>query len=108
MDALLRLELGQGIDAQRMLTEVLYARDVLLVCDAHADNDLQALAQHFRAAVADTSEDGGQPTTQSGLASEFKSSRPDSAPGPLTAPSAQGAQAAQPGRWFSPSRWLTK
>jgi hypothetical protein len=113
IDALLRLELGHGIDGKRMLTETLYARDVLLVCDAHPDSDLAAMAHHFRAAVADTSDESGQASghsTQSGLSSSFSSdieaSRPGTLPGVL--PSAPGAQTARAGNWFSASRWRSK
>lgn len=45
---LLLKELGQGIDVQRMVQQRLYARDVLLVCDARPGTDLASLAQHFR------------------------------------------------------------
>ncbi|MFY9511414.1 MAG: hypothetical protein WAQ05_10635 [Rubrivivax sp.] len=45
---LLLKELGQGIDVQRMVNQRLYARDVLLVCDARPGSDLASLAQHFR------------------------------------------------------------
>ena len=50
MHALLMHEFGQGVDIQRLLKEPLYARDVLLVCDALRDSDLSVLAQQFRAA----------------------------------------------------------
>ena len=99
IDALLQLELRQGIDNKRMLTEALYARDVLLVCDAHPGTDLAALAHHYRAAVAEASVDAGP---SSGLGSDFKSSRRDSLP---PAPAAQKEAASA---WFSPSRWLGK
>ncbi|MEY3296396.1 MAG: hypothetical protein RLZZ451_2444, partial [Pseudomonadota bacterium] len=45
-------ELGQGIEAPRMLAEPLYARDVLLVCDALAVTDGPLLARAFRRAAA--------------------------------------------------------
>ena len=47
--ALLR-EIGFGIDVGRLLKHVLYARDVLLVCDACEGHDLRRLAIAFRAA----------------------------------------------------------
>lgn len=50
--ALLR-ELGQGIDVGRLLKQPLYARDVLLVCDACPGNDLPRLAKAFRGASQD-------------------------------------------------------
>ena len=52
IDALLQRELGEGIDVERMLVEPLYARDVLLVCDAFPGSDLASLAGHFRTASA--------------------------------------------------------
>lgn len=50
--ALLR-ELRQGIDVGRLLKQALYARDVLLVCDACDRNDLPRLAKAFRGATHD-------------------------------------------------------
>jgi len=44
----LKRELGCGIDIGRLLKQPLYARDVLLVCDASEDNDLRRLAAAFR------------------------------------------------------------
>jgi hypothetical protein len=45
--ALMR-ELGFGIDVGRLMKQPLYARDVLLVCDACSGHDLQRLAIAFR------------------------------------------------------------
>ena len=56
INALLVAELGQGIDRQRMVDEALYARDVLLVCEAFPGGDLASLAKHFRAAAAEVAE----------------------------------------------------
>jgi hypothetical protein len=53
IDLLLQDELGLGIDLQRMLTEPLYRRDVLLVCDAHRGHELADLARQYRAAEAE-------------------------------------------------------
>lgn len=53
IDALLEGELGQGIDFERMLRDPLYARDVLLVCDAFPGHELATLAGEFRAAMAE-------------------------------------------------------
>ena len=50
---LLERELGLGVDAQRLLTERLYLRDVLLVCDAHRGGELAALSTGFRRAAAE-------------------------------------------------------
>lgn len=51
--ALLEQEIGLGVDAQRMLTERLYMRDVLLVCDAHRGGELAELATWFRRSAAE-------------------------------------------------------
>ena len=48
INLLLQRELAQGIDVPRLLAQPLYARDVLLVCDAVRGNDLAMLAQQFR------------------------------------------------------------
>ena len=48
INLLLQRELAQGIDVPRMLAQPLYARDVLLVCDAVRGSDLAMLAQQFR------------------------------------------------------------
>ena len=61
MDALLQRELGQGVDVPRMLAQPLYARDVLLVCDAMPESDLAMLAQQFREALAKDEEAASQP-----------------------------------------------
>ena len=51
MDVLLQAELGLGIDLQRMVGDTLYARDVLLVCEAYHGHELAELARQFRFAV---------------------------------------------------------
>jgi len=58
IDALLHQELGQGIDLQRMMAEPLYARDVLLVCDAYRGHELAELAREFRAAQLEAPPEG--------------------------------------------------
>ena len=61
IDVLLQARLGRGIDLQRMVAEPLYARDVLLVCDAHRGEELAELAQSFRAAaLEEPADDAGQ------------------------------------------------
>ncbi len=65
INALLQHELGQGIDAKRMLAQPVYARDVLLVCDAMRDSDLALLAQQFRAASDVDDEPPSQPASLS-------------------------------------------
>jgi hypothetical protein len=61
-------ELGFGIDVGKMLKRPLYARDVLLVCDAQAGSELARLAQKYRAAPV---EDASRPA-----AAGFLESRP--------------------------------
>ena len=79
-------ELGQGIDRQRMLQDPVYARDVLLVCDAHPGTAMAALAQHFRQSVREDA----QPDPPGFSASRFLSSLfgPSSKPG-LSGPSSK-------------------
>jgi hypothetical protein len=67
--ALLR-EVGQGIDVGRLLKHPLYARDVLLVCDACTGHDLRRLATAFRGASMPDRAAGG-----SGGSSGFDSSQ---------------------------------
>ena len=68
--ALLR-EIGHGIDVGRLLKHPLYARDVLLVCDACTGHDLRRLAIAFRGASSTDAETGAP----SG-ASQFGASQP--------------------------------
>ncbi|MBA4177327.1 MAG: hypothetical protein C0505_12340 [Leptothrix sp. (in: Bacteria)] len=56
ISALLQRELGQGVDAKRMLAEPMYARDVLLVCEALPGSELAELAARFRAALANAAD----------------------------------------------------
>lgn len=48
IDAALQRDLGEGIDLARMLSDPLYRRDVLLVCDAQDGPELPAMAKEFR------------------------------------------------------------
>ena len=50
IDAALLRELGEGIDLARMLSDPLYQRDVLLVCEAHEAPELKAMASEFQQA----------------------------------------------------------
>lgn len=59
---LLEQEIGVGVDAMRMLTERLYMRDVLLVCDAHRGHELAELASWFRRSAAETPSDAAPPS----------------------------------------------
>lgn len=99
MHFVLLRELGQGIDVGKMLKRETYARDVLLVCDAHGERELARLAQAFRAAT----DDAGQPSASTmawresqfvgGESSGFGASRPMTAHAPVTTPAA-------PRTWF--------
>ena len=66
INALLVQEMGQGIDPARMLAESLYARDVLLVCEALPGSELAELAPRFRQALQAVEPDhdarAGQPS----------------------------------------------
>ena len=66
INALLVREMGQGIDPARMLAEPLYARDVLLVCEALPGSELAELAPRFRLALkaleADHEASNGRPS----------------------------------------------
>jgi hypothetical protein len=82
--ALLR-EIGQGIDVGSLLKHPLYARDVLLVCDACTGHDLRRLAIAFRAAsTPGASASGGSDSsgfgTSQAWASSLASSPPESIP----------------------------
>lgn len=59
---LLEQEIGVGVDAMRMLTERLYMRDVLLVCDAHRGHELAELASWFRRSAAEAPADAAPPS----------------------------------------------
>jgi hypothetical protein len=58
--ALMR-ELGQGIDLKQMLHSALYARDVLLVCQAYPGSELQLLGRQFAQATAQAERLATQP-----------------------------------------------
>jgi hypothetical protein len=83
--ALLR-EIGQGIDVGRLLKHPLYARDVLLVCDACTGHDLRRLATAFRGASMPGANAGGGAGDSSGFgtsqawSSSLASLPPDSVP----------------------------
>ena len=83
--ALMR-EIGQGVDVGRLLKHALYARDVLLVCDACTGHDLRRLAIAFRAASMPDAAAGGRAGDSSGFgssqawSSSLVSLPPDSVP----------------------------
>ena len=99
---LLERDLGQGVDARRMLNDPLYARDVLLVCEAEPGSELDQLARRFRKAPAFRMRDP-EPASPGGAASTgFGASRPG---GPSGLPG-MAAGRAQRRPWYSPARWL--
>jgi hypothetical protein len=109
IDLQLRQHLGQGVDASRVLSDVRYARDMLLVCDAMAGTGLPLLAHQYRKAeqlMARTAEqhaigrDAGPPQPWGANTSGFGLTRPP--------PPASDSKAGDAGKrpWFSPSRWL--
>ncbi len=51
MGQMLLRELGSSVEVKRMLAQPLYARDVLLVCDAMRGSELATLAEQYRAAT---------------------------------------------------------
>ena len=59
-------ELGQGIEVEKMLNQPLYARDVLLVCDACPGTELVRLAALFRESQPPAA--GGGPGAPAGQA----------------------------------------
>jgi hypothetical protein len=71
--ALLR-ELGLGIEIGRLLKHPLYARDVLLVCDACEGNELPRLARALRGAMQEAVEAGATGTSSFGM-SAFSASQ---------------------------------
>jgi len=81
--ALLR-EIGQGIDVGRLLKHPLYARDVLLVCDACTGHDLRRLATAFRGVSMPTAGGDGADSsafnTSQAWSSSLVSLPPDSVP----------------------------
>ncbi|MFN0185700.1 MAG: hypothetical protein ACKVQR_17960 [Aquabacterium sp.] len=101
-------ELGHGIDVEQMLHSDLYARDVLLVCEACRGTGLADLAGQFRRAMpqpaAASAKGGGAGRTARPLewaqdTSGFGFSRP-----PLSEPERSGPQATTQARraWW---RW---
>jgi hypothetical protein len=109
MHLLLRRELGQGIDVVRTLAEPLYARDVLLVCDALPGSELASLALQFRAAepppaVKRPAADAGLPSRWPQDSAGFGTSLPAARDSDL--PETSAIHPTAPRRWLSPSSWL--
>jgi hypothetical protein len=59
--ALLVAEIGQGIESHRMLAEPLYARDVLLVCEALSGTSGAQFAALYRAAAVEPPSQAPEP-----------------------------------------------
>jgi hypothetical protein len=74
IQVLLVREIGQGLDRQRMVGDPLYARDVLLVCDALRQTDAPFLARHFRRAAACPEEGSTQKEAKASRGLRFLSS----------------------------------
>jgi len=107
INALLTQELGHGVDARRMLAEPLYARDVLLVCDAHREHELATLSPRFRRAIlADDEGDSPAPRRSGFSAPRFLSSLFGNS---STLEATAGMPPPQPRRgWFGRSRSAVK
>jgi len=69
--ALLVAEIGQGIDTHRMLAEPLYARDVLLVCEALPGTDAAQLAAKYRLAAVEVATRAPEPVRAGGGITAF-------------------------------------
>jgi hypothetical protein len=105
MHLLLRRELGQGIDEARLLANPLYARDVLLVCDALPAPGLALLASQFRQAEHSSPSDMAGGNSDSWPSSGADSAGPDSTGSQQTLRAV--ARQVPMSRWLSPSRWLS-
>jgi hypothetical protein len=103
---LLLKQLGESIDVRRMISEPLYARDVLLVCEAEPGSDLDSLAQHFRVASAEPVDEHGQPSGFGAESTGFAVSRPG--PESELPPLPMAHTGNTPPRWFSRGRWLSR
>ena len=102
IDLGLRRQLGEGVDAQRTLTDERYARDVLLVCDALKGTDLPVLARQFRTAGEHMAVDRSVGGHEAGPAQDW--AMDTSGFGVSDAPADKPKQ--DKPSWFSPSRWM--
>ncbi len=103
-------ELGQGIDVKQMLNSALYARDVLLVCQAYPDSELPALGRQFSRAAAEAERHvAPRPSRLSRDSSGFGISKPAASGGfsdfDAFFDSGHGHRQAQR-RWLAPSTWF--
>jgi hypothetical protein len=133
LNTLLQRELGEGVDPLRLMHDPLYARDVLLVCQAHRNRELQALAGEWRKALTEPEsrrpEEGTQLARRVFAASGYGSSRfgPDQpgffhsqagTPNPTMGTDSTGfgsdtgasplpmPEVARRPAWYSPARWF--
>jgi len=102
---LLLKELGEGIRVERLLRDRLYARDVLLVCDAIKLPELNTLAREFREAIEH------RPTSHAAAAAA--AAAPQAAPWAadtsgfgVSLPASDPPKASEPGWLESTWRWL--
>jgi hypothetical protein len=99
MHFVLMRELGQGIDVGRMLKNEVYARDVLLVCDAHRGQELEQLSKAFRSAGDEPAPTAAAPlSTYEYRDSQFAPHVPNLAAPPAVA--AREPSPAAPRTWF--------
>ena len=61
---MLARELGEGIEVSHLMRRPLYARDVLLVCDALEDTPLPDLARQFRDLTREERAHGDRPAPE--------------------------------------------
>ena len=101
IDALLKPRLGLGVNGRRMLSDRLYARDVLLVCEAHEGTALPQLAHKFLAAQAES---------EPAVTTRRREPAPAAAIAvPASAFDAEGTGLPPPARsWASAARWLVR
>jgi len=103
---LLEFELGQGIDARRMLNDALYARDVLLVCEAEPGSQLDGLARQFRKAPAFRMRDPAPAPASGPPSTGFGVSRPRVDRDGSTDVAVLASDGTRRRPWYSPVRWL--
>lgn len=96
-------EIGQGVDLRQMLDSELYARDVLLVCEAFAGHELQRLGQAFARSMRQPDAHGTVPTNAllPGAPAAVASAEP-ATPHAVDATPPEAPDS----RWLHPSRWF--
>lgn len=103
-------ELGQGIDVKQMLGSALYARDVLLVCQACQDSELRRLGEQFR--QASTEPNAGRAARRAGHRRDshgFGASRPSPPHSAFDEVVDSLTDTRQPSRrWLTPSTWFAR